>query len=90
MCFPRKPALGHYNATRSEWLAAYRNARIVESRGARAPTNVGGVAWKAHLIVAFDRKTPDELEMPVTSRLATNRLIDEILAESITQELESR
>lgn len=32
MCFPRKPALGHYNATRSEWLAAYRKARIVEDR----------------------------------------------------------
>lgn len=28
MCFPRKPGLGRYNASRHEWLLAYRSYRV--------------------------------------------------------------
>ncbi|WP_137887565.1 hypothetical protein [Pseudomonas sp. 2FE] len=88
MCFPRKPGLGRYHATRSEWTLAYRQARIAAAKGAEPDPKTTGVIWKAQLIVANERNRPDALACSVQNRLATCKLIDEIEAEEIRLNLE--
>lgn len=85
MCFQRKPGLGRYNATRDEWLAAYRNARINASQGTAPDASRGGVSWKADLIVA-ERRHLDPLTVPGSSRLEAARIVDELLSEMTPEE----
>lgn len=69
MCFPRKPCLGHYNATRMDWHKAYRAARITARRGGAPNPAHSGVQWKAELIVFNERDSTDPLACPVAGRL---------------------
>ena len=80
MCFARNPGLGQYNATRSEWLEAYRSARVKASLGVEPEPASDGVTWKAELIVS-DRNRIDPLTIPGANRLAAERVINEILNE---------
>lgn len=80
MCFSRKPELGNYNATRSEWLRAYRSARVNAREGMGPDPVNDGVTWKAELIVS-ERSRIDPLIIPGESRLAAFRVIEEILSE---------
>lgn len=80
MCFPRKPYLGHYNASRREWAEAYRSARIKSSLGSKPDAAYPGIAWKAELVVS-ERNQIDPLTMPGNNRLAAARLIYEVLSE---------
>lgn len=78
--FQRKVTLGHYNATRAEWREAYRRARIEYRQGGEPDPTTAGVVWKAALIVNYERSPfVDPLEMPILGRLASSRMIDEIL-----------
>lgn len=78
--FKRKPGLGRYNATRAEWKAAYRAARIAIGQGAKPDPKTDGVAWKAQLVVAYERSGHgDRLKQPASVKLAAKRLIDEIV-----------
>jgi hypothetical protein len=84
MCFPRKPSLGRYNASRADWAAAYRAARVLEKNGQVPDSSFSGVRWKACLIVAFERHDHvDPLVTPIKARLASKRLIDDILAPAL-------
>lgn len=80
MCFARNAALGRYNATRSEWLGAYRAARVKASFGVKPDPANNGVIWKAELIVRA-RNGIDSLTIPVANRLIGKKIIDEILNE---------
>ena len=78
--FQRKPGLGRYNATRAEWKAAYRAARIAIGQGAEPDPATDGVFWKAQLVVAYERNGHgDRLGQPASVKLAAQRLIDEIV-----------
>ena len=78
--FARKPGLGRYNATRRDWYAAYREARVAIGNGAKPDHMLEGVRWKAQLIVALERDGQgDLLRGTAQSRLAMSRLTDEIL-----------
>lgn len=82
MCFPRKPGLGRYLGNRTQWTLAYRAARIAEKRGTAPDPATFGLPWKARLVVAFDRHDHcDRLHSPVLTRLASWRLIREIIEE---------
>lgn len=82
MCFPRKPTLGNYNGNRTEWIAAYRAARIDYKKGIEPNPSFTGIRWKAGLIVAYERQEYlDTLTHPVANRLESKRLIDKILRE---------
>lgn len=82
MCFPRKPGLGKYNASRSDWVKAYRAARVAHREGKKPDPVTGGIAWKAGLIVEFERDAHgDPLTLPIEARLEGQRIIDELLAE---------
>jgi hypothetical protein len=70
MCFPRKLGLGHYNATREEWLKAYRIARVRHRAGRKPDPRRKGVSWKAQLIVSYERDATDALSVPLANRLA--------------------
>jgi len=80
MCFARKVGLGQYNATRREWVKAYRYARIKASQGLQPDQANDGAIWKAELIVS-ERTHIDPLTITGVSRLAASRIIDEILSE---------
>ncbi len=86
MCFPRKPSLGRYSATRAEWCQSYRQARIAAARGLDPDPKSSGIAWKAQLIVAFERRGHDPLAYPAQCRLNAHRIINEIRAEEISLE----
>ena len=86
MCFPRKPSLGRYSATRADWSRCYRQARIAAGRGLAPDPKSSGIAWKAQLIVAFERRGHDPLAYPVQCRLNAHRIINEIRAEEIVLE----
>jgi len=76
---PRKFSLGHYKASRTEWLRAYRCARLRCRRGTHAVPQSQGVWWKAQLIVSFERHAYcDRLMWPVMARLAERQLIREL------------
>ncbi|SER94862.1 hypothetical protein SAMN04244573_04635 [Azotobacter beijerinckii] len=78
--FKRKPWLGRYNATRAEWKAAYRAARIAIGQGAEPDPATDGVLWKAQLVVAYERSGHgDRLKQPASVKLAAKRLMDEIV-----------
>ncbi|MEA8592097.1 hypothetical protein PZT57_25985 [Pseudomonas aeruginosa] len=80
--FQRKPGLGHYNASRTEWHEAYRAARVAIGNGAKPDHRLDGVRWKAQLIVAYERDGEgDPLQGSARGRLAVSRFIDEILGE---------
>ncbi len=81
MCFPRKSYLGHYNANKLEWNNAYRAARIHLKNCDEPNYSVGGIYWKAQLIISCERNQVDRFSMGVQSRLACMRLTDELLAE---------
>lgn len=81
MCYPRKTWLGKYNASRSQWIDAYRAARCLVKAGGEPNPSLSGIEWKAQLIVAFDRTRVDPLATPVSSRLAANKIIQEIVEE---------
>lgn len=80
MPFQRKPGLGHYNATRSEWMAAYRVARVRAGKGMAPDPSTSGIQWKAQLIVS-EREDSGPLSVPAQSRLEANKLINELLSE---------
>lgn len=80
MCFARKPGLGHYHGSRRDWRKAYRSARIAARDGLEPDPATSGIVWKARLIVAYDRSQHiDPLSFPVSARLESKRLIDEII-----------
>ncbi len=81
MCFQRKAGLGRYNSARPEWLAAYRKARCMRNSGKEPDASLSGIAWKAQLIVAYERDGIDNLAAPLEARLIAKNLINEILAE---------
>lgn len=77
----RKPGLGQYNATRSEWLTVYRAARIKANLGEGPNPANDGITWKAELIV-YDRNNEiDPLTFTGATRLAAMRVINDILKE---------
>lgn len=78
--FQRKPGLGRYNASRSDWYEAYRAARVAIGKGEKPDHKLDGVRWKAQLIVAYERNGEgDPLLGSARSRLAVSRFIDELL-----------
>ncbi|NWC82848.1 hypothetical protein E6B08_17660 [Pseudomonas putida] len=80
--FRRKPGLGHYKASRSEWYHAYRAARVTIGRGLSPDHTLEGVQWKAQLIVAYERDGQgDLLRDDAPTRLSLSRLLDEMLAD---------
>jgi hypothetical protein len=81
MCFPRKPSLGRYSGTREQWAIAFRNARITMKAERCPDPSLSGIAWKAQLIVAYDRTWTDPLAIPALDRLAAKKIIDSILDE---------
>lgn len=83
MCFPRRPGLGCYNASRSEWILAYWLARMARQKGEEPDPKQAGINWKACLIVNYERDTPDRLSGSAINRLAVKRLIDEICREDV-------
>jgi hypothetical protein len=82
MCFPRKASLGSYTGNRHDWLRCYRIARLGARRGLRPDPTTDGLLWKAQLVVAFERNSPDPLAAPGPDRLAFKRLLDEIVGEN--------
>lgn len=87
-CFQRKPSLGNYNATRAQWIRAYRNARKLAKQGVSMSTKVSSVLWKAGLIVEFERNPlTDPLHGSALERLQQQRQVDlmisEILGEAV-------
>lgn len=81
MCFPRKPSLGHYNASKLEWKEAYRAARIRLKNCAEPDYSMDGVYWKAQLIISCERDQIDRFSMGAQARLDCMRLTDELLSE---------
>lgn len=82
MCFPRKPGLGRYNASRHEWRLAYRAARANAANGAKPDPKTDGVFWKAQLIVCYERSDlGDKLLHTASQRLAMIKLTDDVLKE---------
>lgn len=77
----RKPGLGYYNATREEWEAAWRTARIRYGNGLEPNTKNGGIMWKAELIINNERDSIDILDFTPEQNLMTKKLIEKILAE---------
>ena len=82
MCFPRKASLGRYTGNRRDWQWCYRTARLAARRGLRPDPTIDGLLWKAQLVVAFERNSPDPLAAPGPDRLAFKRLLDEIVGEN--------
>jgi len=82
MCFPRKASLGRYTGNRRDWLRCYRIARQAARRGLRPDPSTDGLMWKAQLVVAFERNSPDPLVASGPERLAFKRLMDEIVGEN--------
>lgn len=79
MCFLRKPSLGQYNVSRSDWLQAYRSARSSARKGNGPNPKHSGIEWKAELIVANERgEWVDPLVCPVEGRLEAQRIINSI------------
>ena len=81
MCFPRKAALGRYTGNRRDWQWCYRTARLAARRGLRPDPATDGLLWKAQLVVAFERDSPDPLAATGPDRLAFKRLLDEIVGD---------
>lgn len=81
MCFPRKASLGRYNANRTQWKRAYREARCKIGDGCSPNHLLSGIEWKAQLIVADERERIDPLTIPVLNRLAAQKIIEEILSQ---------
>lgn len=82
MCFPRRACLGRYNGTKAMWRAAYRAARLAAQRGGGKPDpRLTGLPWKASLIVCYERDAIDHLTIGAPAKLASTRLIEELLAE---------
>lgn len=80
-CFARKPTLGCYTGNRHDWQLCYRLARLAARRGKQPDPKTEGLMWKAQLVVAFERNSPDPLETTGPDRLAFKRLMDEIMGE---------
>lgn len=73
------------NTAREKWRKAYRKARIRHKKGMPPDVTKTGISWQAQLIVAFGRAHyRDFLTIPVMNRLATKRIIDELIAEEQT------
>lgn len=81
MSFARKPGLGRYNGTRTQWRSVYRSARCSKRRGDKADYTLTGLAWKATLVVYNERNGVDNLTIPAVAKLAAKHIIDEILSE---------
>lgn len=81
MCFPRKACLGRYNGTKAEWQTAYRAARMAAQRGSQPDPRLAGLSWKASLIVFNERNAIDTLTIGGPAKLASKRLIEELLTE---------
>lgn len=62
-CFTRNAIFGRYNATRQAWKQAYRNARLHADAGEEMDLTIGGIAWKARLIVRYERASLDALTL---------------------------
>lgn len=77
----RKAGLGKYSGTREEWVAAYREARVLRSRGERVDPSNSGLLWKAGLVVDHERSMPDPLACSPYATLVARKIIDEIMAE---------
>jgi hypothetical protein len=76
----RKPGLGHYHATRSQWHEAWRAARIQQREGVKPDPKHSGIRWAASLIVAYGRHDyMDPLALPAPTRLEALRVVREIL-----------
>ncbi|WP_296277319.1 hypothetical protein [Pseudomonas sp. UBA7530] len=81
--FKRKPGLGHYNASRADWYAAYREARVAIKAGHKPDHTLFGVRWKTQLIVANERDGQgDLLRFDAPTKLYMHRLTDEFLSNS--------
>lgn len=77
---PRRPGLGHYNATRAEWAADYRAARIDKREGRAPDPKHSGTRWKAALVLG-ERETPDPLSVSLAARAEAARIVSAILSE---------
>lgn len=70
------------NTAREKWRKAYRKARIRHKSGLPPDVTKTGIPWQAQRIVAYGRANyRDFLTTPVMNRLATKRIIDELIAE---------
>lgn len=81
---PRRLGLGHYNAKKSEWKIAYQNARKMSKCNVELDYKVDGIAWKAMLIVKWQRNDAScdpLLSSTIQARLVTQKIINEILSE---------
>lgn len=76
----RKPGLGTYNGTRSEWKEAWRLARVRKARGDGPDETGTSLEWKADLIVNYERQEP-RYHSPACN-LAARKIIEQILAEA--------
>ena len=81
MCFARKPWLGRYNGSKSDWKSAYRLARINFRENCPPNPKLEGLRWKAALVVR-GRENIDPLMIPPGCILMAKNIIDELLAES--------
>ena len=82
MSFQRKPYLGKYNATRQEWMVAYRAARVATRRGENPDPKLSGIWWKARLIVASERDRVDSLTINPSNELVCRHIVDEFLTKN--------
>nr|WP_254155538.1 hypothetical protein [Salmonella enterica] len=53
----------------------------MRNSGKEPDASLSGIAWKAQLIVAYERDGIDNLAVPLEARLIAKNLINEILAE---------
>lgn len=81
MCFARKPWLGHYNGSKSDWESAYRSERINFRENRPLNPKLDGLRWKAALVVR-ERENIDPLMITPGCILMAEKIIDELLAES--------
>lgn len=74
-------ANGSYSASKAEWTAAYRRARVRHHYGLRPDEKGSGAQWKAELITQYERNGRDPiLATPAQNRFVRN-MINDILAE---------
>ena len=76
--FTRRPGLGHYDATRAEWISAYRHARRACRWGLPPNPQLSGVQWKAVLIVYNERDQVDPIMCSPFAELECRRIIDNL------------
>lgn len=79
MALARKAYLGRYNASKANWINAFRAARCLMRAGGSPDPALSGIEWKAQRIVAYERASVDPLTIPMENRLIAHKLICEIL-----------